>query len=310
MLAVNIAPNLLFMKFCADMNLQMQKKPEKKLDELEEYYIKRFDTYRNGYNMTFGGYTTTGMKASEETRRKLSQIRKGRKGAPQSEQQKQEQSRRLKALWNNPEWREQYMMIISTAEYRKKKSEMSKGERNGMYGKKATPEARAKMSAARKGERNHNYAKSFPDEIKRKLREAALKRKPMSEDTKNKLKIANGTAVCQFSMEGNLIAKYPSAKVAGETIGGDASCILKCCKKQRKSAHGFKWEYADVPILELEKIDRTIWISIAEAIELSGHNSVVLYYHMNVIKDIPFMQHGSRRFLHKPSIIGVFKLAI
>lgn len=277
-----------------------------KLDALEEHYIKLYDSYRNGYNMTLGGYTTTGMKASEETRKKLSEIRKGRKGTPLTEEQKKAHSERLKELWADPEWRSEYMKACTTEEYRKKKSEMSKGERNGMFGKKATAEARAKMSASRTGKRNHNYAKTLSAEHRRKCQEAALKRKPMSAETKAKLKVSLGEAVCQLSMDGILIAEYPNAKAAAKAIGKESSCILKCCKGQRGMAYGFKWKYANPQLLELDNLDRKTWIPISEAIGVSGHKSVVLYYHMNVIKDIPFKQYGNRRFLHKPSIVAVF----
>ena len=292
------------------MKFATAKDAQEKLDELEEYYIKEFDTYRNGYNMTFGGYTTTGMKLSEETRKKLSKIRTGKKLRPRTDEEKRQQSERMKAHWDNPEWREQYMQTVLTEKYRKKKSEMSKGERNGMYGKKATPEARAKMSKARKGVKNCNYAKTFSDETRRKLSESALKRKPMSQQSKEKIKINVGVAVCQYSLSGEFIAEYPTAKIAGQAIGKESSCILKCCKGQRGIAYGFKWEYKDAPLLELDSLDRSTWIPISEAIELSGHKSVVLYYHMDVIKDIPYKQHGKRRYLHKPSILSIFKRSV
>ena len=37
-----------------------------KLEEIEMFYIQKFDTYRNGYNMTLGGDGTIGYKQSEE----------------------------------------------------------------------------------------------------------------------------------------------------------------------------------------------------------------------------------------------------
>lgn len=279
-----------------------------KLDKLEESYIKAYDSYCNGYNMTFGGHTSLGMKASEATRLKLSQIRKGCKGTPCSEAQKKEHGERMRQLYADPEWRAKRLMIDRSEEHRRIISEKVRGERNGMYGKKATPEARAKMSASRMGVKNHNYGKAFSDEHKRKCRVAALKRKPMTEETKSKLKLSIGVSVCQLSPDGRFIAKHSSAKAAAESIGGESSSILKCCKGQRHIAYGFKWEYAEAPLLPLENLDRTIWIPISEAVSLSGHKNVVLYYHMDVIKDIPFKQHGKRRFLHKPSILDIFKI--
>lgn len=286
------------------------KEAQEKLDELEEYYIKEFDTYRHGYNMTYGGYTTTGMKASEETRLKLSRILKGKKKPPLSEEQKKAHSERMKELYADPEWKAKRLLVDRSMETRSKRGEKVKGEKNGMFGKIHTLEARTQMSKARKGVKNCNYAKTFSDETRRKLSESALRRKPMSQQSKEKIKINVGVAVCQYSIGGEFIAEYPTAKIAAQAIGKESSCILKCCKGQRGVAYGFKWKYKDAPLLELDSLDRSTWIPISEAIELSGHKSVVLYYHMDVIKDIPYKQHGRRRYLHKPSILSIFKRAV
>lgn len=49
-----------------------------KLDELEKYYILKYDTYKNGYNMTEGGSGSRGCFQTEESRQKISLFRKGR----------------------------------------------------------------------------------------------------------------------------------------------------------------------------------------------------------------------------------------
>lgn len=48
------------------------------LDELEIYYIKKFDSYKNGYNMTEGGSGATGCFQTEESRKKISLSRIGK----------------------------------------------------------------------------------------------------------------------------------------------------------------------------------------------------------------------------------------
>ena len=47
-----------------------------KLDELERFYINKYDSYNNGYNSTTGG--SSGWIASEETRHLMSNIAKER----------------------------------------------------------------------------------------------------------------------------------------------------------------------------------------------------------------------------------------
>lgn len=49
------------------------------LHEREPYFIKYFDTYENGYNMTFGGDGITGYRCSDATKLKHSVALKGRK---------------------------------------------------------------------------------------------------------------------------------------------------------------------------------------------------------------------------------------
>lgn len=46
-----------------------------RLDDLEKYYIKKYDSFHNGYNSTEGGFSG---KLSEETKAKISESLKGR----------------------------------------------------------------------------------------------------------------------------------------------------------------------------------------------------------------------------------------
>lgn len=49
-----------------------------KLDELEKYYIAKYDSYRNGYNMTEGGSGSKGCFQTKESRKKISLSRIGK----------------------------------------------------------------------------------------------------------------------------------------------------------------------------------------------------------------------------------------
>lgn len=48
------------------------------LNKLEIHYIKKFDTYRYGYNSNEGGGANKGLKHSDETKKKMSESRKGK----------------------------------------------------------------------------------------------------------------------------------------------------------------------------------------------------------------------------------------
>jgi group I intron endonuclease len=48
------------------------------LNAQEQYYIKLYDTYKNGYNMTLGGDGNNGRHMTEEQRKRQSEILKGR----------------------------------------------------------------------------------------------------------------------------------------------------------------------------------------------------------------------------------------
>jgi len=47
------------------------------LDDKETYYIKHYDSFYHGYNMTLGGKTMNGYKHTEETKKKISEKTKG-----------------------------------------------------------------------------------------------------------------------------------------------------------------------------------------------------------------------------------------
>ena len=56
--------------------------------------------------------------------------------------------------------------------------------------------------------------------------------------TKEKLKIP----VKQYDLNGNFIKKWDSAIEIYNKLGYDFSLIRKCCKNNRYSAYGYKWE--------------------------------------------------------------------
>lgn len=115
------------------------------LNALETYYIKKYDTMNNGYNMTEGGYNGL---LSDETKHKISESLKGHKmslltyqklcltGHPHSEKTKERISELAKERYKN---KENHPMFGKhhTEESKRKNSESRKGKCTGKENGKA-----------------------------------------------------------------------------------------------------------------------------------------------------------------------------
>jgi len=92
---------------------------KQELDEMEFHYIKQFDSFENGYNLTLGGGGMLGYKITEEHRENLSKSHMGYKHT------KQQRAKISKALTGRS----------CSVETRKKLSVAKIGSKNPMYGK-------------------------------------------------------------------------------------------------------------------------------------------------------------------------------
>lgn len=108
------------------------------LNRLEVHYIKLYDTFNNGYNLTKGGEGKVGYVPSKETRKKISEFRTGMKLSEKT---------------------------------KRKISEGNKGKKHHMWGKKRLEETKRKISEALKGENNYWYGKHLSEETKKKVSE-------------------------------------------------------------------------------------------------------------------------------------------
>lgn len=50
--------------------------------------------------------------------------------------------------------------------------------------------------------------------------------------------------VLQYSLNGNLLAKYVSASEASRKTGISKTCITRCCRGEREHSGGFIWKYS------------------------------------------------------------------
>ena len=129
----------------------------------EKYYIEKYDSINNGYNLEEGGIYGT---INPETRKLMSERMIGNtysKNQVYSEEAKKHVSEGLRKFYSDP---------VKSAEARRKLSEANKG-------KVVSEETRRKRSEALKG-------RKFSEETIKKMKEAARNRK-VSEETKKKL---------------------------------------------------------------------------------------------------------------------------
>lgn len=86
---------------------------------------------------------------------------------------------------------------------------------------------------------NINYGSRI-ERIRKKLKGHKL-----SEEHKQKIVEAIKKPILQFSLSGEFIKEFDSAKSASEELNIDSSSITKCCKEKLKSAYGFIWRYKE-----------------------------------------------------------------
>lgn len=291
------------------LHFKNSKDARDKLDELEEFYIRYYNSYRNGYNMTYGGFTNRGFRYSEQQKIAMSQSRTGKKLRPRSEEEKAYQSKIMKQRWASKEYRDLRAQINANEEHRQKLSQSLSGVRNGMFGKSHTETARKRMSISRTGEKNIWFGKIKNEDYRNKIRESSLKyhrNHKVSDNTKKKISDSIKVKVRQLSLDDTFITEYESPSVAAMYVKADASCIVKCCKGKRKTAGGFHWEYSQPPTYSLLDIHDEDWISTGEATKLFNRKRNVIYYHIKR-HGVPTKVNGRKILIHRRSLEKIFK---
>ena len=133
-----------------------------------------------------------------------------------------------------------------------------------------TDEFKQKVSAARTGvyagERHSQYGKQRPEETREKIR-AAQVGKPKAQGTKDRMSdaakkrwgpdnVKEREHYRQLSLGSNSAkaravrcietgAVYGSISEASAETGAEGTGIVRCCKGQRQTAGGYRWEYAE-----------------------------------------------------------------
>lgn len=289
-----------------------EKDAQKKLDELEEYYIRLYESYESGYNMTYGGYTNIGFRYSDEQKKKMSLYRIGKKLRARTSKERQRHSEIMKEKWNTPEYRTIRENINNSEDHKQKLSVSLGGSNNGMYGKSHTPESRIKMSNSRFGVNNIWYGKIKSKEYRDKISGGMIeyyKNNSVSNETKNKISNSISTPVNQYSINGNFIKTHRSSSLAGDSLGIDPSCIIKVCKGKRKTAGGFIWKYAETQEYTIswdQAKGSKDWLGIADIVNATGRNRNVIYYHVKK-HGVPIIVNGRQRLIYMPALNKILK---
>lgn len=223
----------------------LKKAPIDKLFDMEKEYIKRYNSFGGGYNLTTGGDGTHGHVVSEETRKRLSLMNTGE---------------------NNPNWgrklsREHKEALIKATKSRpsywkgkKLPQEMKDKISKAHMGIKNSKETRMKISSANKGKTSHWKGKTFSKEYRNKLSEAQ-KGIGLSDEAKRKLSLHNrgeGTNFHKLKEKQVIEAKVRMLK--GERVmklSKEYGVTRQCLYAIRK---GNTWKYLPNTVEELIKL--------------------------------------------------------
>jgi group I intron endonuclease len=150
------------------------------LNKLEIYYIGLYNTFEKGYNLTLGGGGNLGYKASEETRKKMSENKKGSKNHFYGKTHTEETKKKIyeTAIGRIPSEETRKKMSKSHKDF--KHSEESKRKMSELaLGRIPSKKTRGKLSEIAKN-------RVFSKETRKKISEAH-KGKIISEETKQRM---------------------------------------------------------------------------------------------------------------------------
>lgn len=179
-------------------------KKEAELKEIELIAFYKSNNPKFGYNISHGGSASN---LSEETKKKISESKKGEK-------------------------HHMYGKHLSD-EVKRKISESNKGEKHYMYGKHLPEETRRKIS-----ENTSWNGRKHTEEELRKMSES-LKGKNRGKENSRSKKVA------QYDLQMNLIRIWDSVRDIERETGINHGNISKCCNGKYKMSGQFVWKYIE-----------------------------------------------------------------
>ena len=85
--------------------------------------------------------------------------------------------------------------------------------------------------------------------------------------------LAKGKSICQYSLNGDFIASYSSAKEASEKTKLSHGTICACCRGERNHTGGYQWRYSNslLPLKKFQKIVQTKTKKIIQQIDMNNN---------------------------------------
>jgi group I intron endonuclease len=199
----------------------------KDMSKYEKEYIKKYDSYKNGYNLTHGGEEGgffTGCKHTPENVAKIKQRWAEYNANPEN---RKHISERMKAHYADPKNREEHSKRMK-ATYARLKVEGKFKSNLYSNGHIMTDERKQKISDSLLKYYNNNT--DLPGNGRKQHSEAMTK--------------AIGRKVSQYSLTGEFMKIYDSIKIAAKESGGSFKSIGHNLRERTKSSGGFIWKYA------------------------------------------------------------------
>lgn len=209
-----------------------KKEATQKLDELETYYIQHYNSYKNGYNNTFGGSVGRGIVKSKES---IEKQRKALLGRKQPKEEIERRRKSLKGIKHSKEATENSKRLRRTSGRLKKIGQYDlKGRLIKVWSCVAEIaeslniiDKNVYRATNTRGKYKGFYWRNFSGEVKIDTVKVRKNSKP----------------VLQFTLQGIFIKEYKSLTEAAIHVLGHQANISKCCRKDIKSAYGYVWKF-------------------------------------------------------------------
>lgn len=198
----------------------------KKLNVLEKRYIKKYDSFKNGYNSTLGGDGGFGRIISEEERKKLSELKIGK---PHSKEHVKKSALGHKGLKMSKETKAKIKSahVTPILQYSLDGTFIKEWESiksaTDTIGLKSTSSIQQCLSG--KSKQSGGYVWKY------KLQSA-----PKQKSQKR--------PVQQYTINDEFVAEFESAAdAARNVIDATDNGIIRCCKNKQITSGGYRWKY-------------------------------------------------------------------